>query len=263
MVAPQLAAAQAPPQNSAPVAAPAQAEALIAEGVALRTQQRDAEALTRFEEANRLAPSARALAQIALAEQALNRWVMAERHMREALAATTDPWIVRNTGPLRSALTVIDSHLGRLEVRTNVAGAELWVSAVREGTLPLAAPVRVVVGAVPIELRAPGYQTATCTVTITPGQLASETITLAPDAQTTGPMGGPVDLNEQTRARTILIAGLGAGLSFFVPVVGVGVRYGFFQNRFEIQGRVDLSLDWSPFSTTFVSYTDEMGLRGC
>jgi hypothetical protein len=260
MVAPQLGAAQAPPQNSAPVAAPTQAEALIAEGVALRTQQRDAEALTRFEEANRLAPSARALAQIALAEQALNRWVMAERHMREALAATTDPWIVRNTGPLRSALTVIDSHLGRLEVRTNVAGAELWVSAVREGTLPLAAPLRVVVGAVPIELRALGYQTATRTVTITPGQLVSETITLAPDAQTTGPMGGPVDFNEQTRARTILIAGLGAGLSFFVPVVGVGVRYGFFQNRFEIQGRVDLSLDWSPFSSTFVSYTDEMGL---
>jgi hypothetical protein len=177
LVVSEAGAQTGPTQPATPVAtstapspvAPADADALIAQGVALRTQQRDAEALALFERAHGMTPSPRALAQIALAEQALNRWVAAERHLREALASATDPWISRNQGPLRSALSVIDSHLGRLEVRTNVPGAELWVAAVREGTLPIAAPLRVPVGALPIEVRAPGYVTQTRTVNITTG----------------------------------------------------------------------------------------------
>lgn len=237
---------------------PPDADALIAQGVTLRTQQRDAEALALFERANAMTPSPRALAQIALAEQALNRWVAAERHLREALASASDPWIARNAPALRSALGVIDSHLGRLEVRTNVPGAELWVSAVREGTLPLTAPLRVPVGSLPIEVRAAGYQPATRTVTITTGNITTETITLTQDPQVVGPMGpstpGSTDYNEQTRARLVLIGGVGAGVPMMLPIVGLGVRYGFFQNRFEIQGRVDLALIWNPLgagSTTF------------
>jgi hypothetical protein len=161
------------------------------------------------------------------------------------------------------SLAAIESHLGRLEVRTNVAGAELWISATREGTLPLAAPLRVVTGEVPIELRAPGYVTATRTVRITAGQLATETVTLSPDAQVVGPMGpgmGSTDLNEQTRARVVLIGGVGLGVPFYLPILGVGVRYGFFQNRFEIQGRADLSLYWNPFSSWSAQVMNAMGV---
>lgn len=250
--------------QAAPADAVARADALIAEGVALRTQQRDADALSRFEQAQSLHPTPRGMAQIALAEQALNRWVLAERHLREALAATTDAWISRNTSALRAALSVIESHLGRLEVRTNVPGAELWVSAAREGTLPLEAPLRVPIGQLPIELRSPGYQSATRTVTITPGQLTSETVTLSPATVPAGSGGnfgpGPADLNEQTRARMTLIAGFGVGSPCQLPILGLGVRYGLFQNRIEIQGRAEASLGWDPFTSTSVMVTDAMGV---
>ncbi|MFO0560926.1 MAG: PEGA domain-containing protein [Polyangiales bacterium] len=240
----------------------ARAEALITEGVSLRTQQRDADALQRFEQAQAIHGTPRGLAQIALAEQALNRWVAAERHLREALAASSDGWITRNGAALRSALSVIESHLGRLEVRTNVAGAELWVAAVREGTLPLAAPIRVVIGQQPIELRAPGYQTATRTVTIAAGQLTTETVTLTPEPSNAGggAGGAGVDLNEQTRARMMLIAGLGVGIPCQIPILGIGVRFGFFQNRFEIQGRAEASLAWDPLTATSVTVVDAMGI---
>lgn len=246
---------------AAPVDDTQRAEALITEGISLRTQQRDADALQRFEQAQSLHPTPRGLAQIALAEQALNRWVAAERHLREALAATSDGWISRNSGALRSALAVIESHLGRLEVRTNVPGTELWVAAVREGTLPLEAPLRVPIGQLPIELRSPGYQTATRTVTITPGQLTSETVTLTPATNTgaTDPLA-PSDPNEQTRARMMLIAGIGVGIPCQVPILGLGVRFGFFQNRFEIQGRAEASLAWDPITATSVTVVDAMGV---
>jgi hypothetical protein len=89
-------------------------------------------------------------------------------------------------------------------------------------------------------------------------------VTLAQDPQVVGPMGpstpgAPADLNEQSRARFVLIAGLGLGRPTMLPVVGVGVRVGFFQNRFEIQGRVDLALDWDPFSSTQYSFMNAMG----
>src|SRR5215510_2729336 len=50
-------------------------ESLLAEGNALRRAGDDRAALTRFEEAWKRRPSARALAQMGLAEQALGRWL--------------------------------------------------------------------------------------------------------------------------------------------------------------------------------------------
>src|SRR3982751_2270792 len=69
------------------------AEPLIRRGIELRRAGRDAEALEQFRQANQLAPSPRAAAQIGLAEQALGRWLDADGHLRAALAAPSDPWI--------------------------------------------------------------------------------------------------------------------------------------------------------------------------
>src|SRR5580704_12825575 len=68
-------------------------EALIAEGIALREQGRDREALELFVRAAALAASPRATAQIGLAQQALGHWVEAEAGLRTALEQGTDPWI--------------------------------------------------------------------------------------------------------------------------------------------------------------------------
>lgn len=233
---------------TAPSPPAVQAESLITQGVALRTQQRDAEALALFEQANTISPSPRALAQIALAEQALNRWVIAERHLREALAATTDAWISRNTAPLHAALTAIEGHLGRLDVVANVPGAEIWIAAVQVGTIPLQAPVRVPTGETPVEIRATGYVTATHNVTIQAGQTLRESFTLqtVPAEVQQNPFGPAVDPNATSKTRLMLNFGVGAGTSFFLPTVGIGVRYGFFQGRFEMQGRADVALFVQP-----------------
>lgn len=74
------------------------AETLIDEGVQLREQGRDAGALERFQRAYAESRSARALAQVALAEQALGRWVDANAHLTEALAMGGE-WIETHRGP--------------------------------------------------------------------------------------------------------------------------------------------------------------------
>jgi hypothetical protein len=61
-------------------------EALIKQGLERRKRGDDEGALRLFEEAARLSRTGRAMAQIALAEQALGRWADAEVHMVEALS---------------------------------------------------------------------------------------------------------------------------------------------------------------------------------
>jgi hypothetical protein len=129
---------------------------LIAVGVALRKQGRDEEALAAFERAYALRASARAVAQIALAHQALAHWPEAERGFEQALAAQDDPWILRNRVYLEESLVGVRAHLGWLEVEANVEGAEAWSGGQLLGRLPLASPVRMVAGEVTIEVRAPG-----------------------------------------------------------------------------------------------------------
>jgi tetratricopeptide (TPR) repeat protein len=127
------------------------AEDRIAKGVRLRRDHRDAEALSEFQRAYAENPSARALAQIALAEQALSSWVQAEQDLERALEAKTDPWIAAHSATLEQALASLKKHLATLTV-TSVAGARLSLNDVEIGTLPLA-PLRVPAGQVVVTLR--------------------------------------------------------------------------------------------------------------
>jgi len=175
-----VAQAQAP--ATAPAAAPAttEAEALILQGLQLREQGKDFDALQLFERAHALAPSPRALAQRALAEQALGRWVQAEEHLREALASTSDPWIVQHRAALEGALAVIGEHLGHLQINGGVAGAELRLDGRLVGRLPLSAPMRVVVGRPLLEVTLAGHYPVRREITIKAGSLSTETIELVP-----------------------------------------------------------------------------------
>jgi tetratricopeptide (TPR) repeat protein len=170
-----------------PAAAPAPAvtevaesDALILEGLKLREQGKDAEALAAFVRAQELAPTPRALAQRALAEQALGDWAQAEVHLREALAATDDPWIKRHRQALEGALVVIGEHLGQLQVNGGVSGAELRLDGQLVGTLPLSAPLRVVVGRPMLEVAETGYYPVRREITIKAGSLSTESIELVP-----------------------------------------------------------------------------------
>jgi hypothetical protein len=152
-------------------------EAIVRRGIELRREGKDAEALAEFQRALAIRSTSRTRAQIGLAQQALGRWIEAEASLVEALRAGEDPWIVRQREVLDAALGTVRRHLGWLEIATNVPSAELWVNGSRLGALPQA-PLRVVAGAVALELRAAGYRTAERTVTVAPEEHARETVTL-------------------------------------------------------------------------------------
>lgn len=137
------------------------AEAHIKRGLEMRRQRRDAEALAEFKIAHGLSASPRALAQIALAELALSRWLEAERDLLAAMDAKGDAWIEERRQVLEESLRESQRHLGRLEVVTTAPGASMAVDGGESVPLPLDAPLRVQAGHVRVVVRAPGYASQT------------------------------------------------------------------------------------------------------
>lgn len=155
---------------------------LVERGIELRIQHRDDEALALFRRAYEATPKPRTRAQIGLAEQALGSWVSAEVDLSAAMAADNDPWIKANAVALDGALAIIRSHLGSLEVRSNVDDkvvAELFVDDNKVGPVPIPKPVRLVLGTHRVEVRAPGYTTSSRTVEVTAGAMLRESFELA------------------------------------------------------------------------------------
>jgi tetratricopeptide (TPR) repeat protein len=165
---------------AAPVAEAQRRVDLIDQGVALREEGRDEEALALFEQAYAQTNAARALAQIALAEQALGRFVEAEAHLADALSHDEDAFIRRNREPLEGALAEIRERVGDLSVVGGVPGAEVIIGGQAVGVLPLDAPVRVVAGSVAVEVRASGYDRFIDTVQVRGGASATVEAELVP-----------------------------------------------------------------------------------
>ena len=154
------------------------AEALYKKGVELRRAGNDDAALEVFKQLNEMEHSPRSLAQLGLAEQAVGLWVDAEAHVQEAVKAASNPWIRKNHDSLAAALDRIQDRLGWVEIRGEPADAEVLIDGKRVGTLPLAAPVRVVVGSIPVTVRAPDYIERSTTITVAPKTTARERFVL-------------------------------------------------------------------------------------
>lgn len=187
-VAALLSAGQAQAQTQAQ----AEEDELIRRGVELRQQSHDDQALEIFRRAYGLSRSPRALAQMGLAEQALGRWLEAEQHLREALAATGDPWIIQRREAIDGSFAVVVQHVGELELGGGVPGAEVWINGQLAATMPLPAPLRVLAGSATVELRAAGYFPLIRNVLVPARGRARETLTLVrePSATTvTGVLG--------------------------------------------------------------------------
>jgi len=123
-----------------------QADELIRRGVELRKNGQDAQALEAFRAAYQAQPTPRAQAQMGFAEQALGKWVDAERDVKAALENPKDPWIAKNTKTLRAALETVQQHLGNLQVLGSPRGARVKVDERDVGTVPFETPVRVKAG---------------------------------------------------------------------------------------------------------------------
>ena len=152
---------------------------LIRQGVEKRRQQQDEAALELFRRAYGIDKSPRSAAQMGLAEIALGRWSDAEAHLEEALAASSQAWIQKNRKTLESSLSSVREHLGNLQVLGEPIGAEVVIEGEVRGTLPMEKPLRVRAGECRFDVRAKGYESASRTVQISPGDLTRETVKLS------------------------------------------------------------------------------------
>ena len=166
-------------------------DARITEGVQLRSEGRDLQALEVFREAYAARPTPRALAQIGLAEQALGRWIEAEADLERALAQQGDGWVTRHRGQLDAALAIVQHHLGWVAVESSISGAELWIDGERAASLPRVEPLRAVAGAVVLEVRAAGYDPLRRTIEVEPGERAQERFVLVPSRAAPSPVDSP------------------------------------------------------------------------
>jgi serine/threonine-protein kinase len=163
------------------------ADAFIRKGLELRRLRHDAEALEAFRRAYALKATPRALAQIALAEQALGDWVDAEADLDAALQSSGDVWIAPHRSALLEGLATIRSHLGWVEITADAPGTRAWVNGAPVGALPLPRPVRVEAGSVVIELRADGFVPVRRVAFVEPGGSAREAVRLVPLAPEPAP----------------------------------------------------------------------------
>jgi len=157
-------------------------EARLRRGVELRRAGQDEAAFAEFEAAYTLRAEARTAAQLALVCQATGRWLRAETLLREALAAPEDAWVRRNQTALEGALAVVERHLATLEIvggsEEGVSRAEVRLNDEVLGVLPLPRPVRVVAGAVVLQVAAEGFVPWVRRFEIAPGERMRERVSL-------------------------------------------------------------------------------------
>ncbi len=220
--------------------APSETDRLIGRGVELREQGNDREALEVFRKAYELSRGGRALAQLALAEQAMGRWLEAETHLRTALDTTQDKWIVANRQALEGALQTIQQRLGTVEILCSVNGAEVSLNGHVVGRCPLPTPARVVAGTVVLEVVADGYWPISRNLRVAAGGVNREQVELAPRSMPragTGPVPtpGPSAVKDAAPSQSLpplfwigmgtAIAGAGAAVGSFVVGYSAASQY--------------------------------------
>src|SRR5258706_8057668 len=159
------------------------ASALVRQGVALRRDHRNDEAAAVFARAAALSPKPSVRAQLALAEQAVARWLDAEHDLDAALAAEDDPWIAKNRAALEENRGIVRQHLGWITVDCDVEGADVRLDgrALSRGT-----QTRAVVGEGALDVTATGYLPEARRVTIASAEHLRVPVTLAPPAREEG-----------------------------------------------------------------------------
>src|ERR1700690_4444827 len=155
---------------SAGQASAGDADDLIRQGVERRRQRDDVGALRLFEQAYEAGHSPRALAQIALAEQALGKWGSASEHLRQALTIKGDSWIAKNRGALTEAAARVAEHVGSIEVFGGPQGAEVRLDGAARGPLPLPRPLAAPTGSVAVDLWLGGSVVVHRTTTVRAGE---------------------------------------------------------------------------------------------
>lgn len=164
------------------------AETLYSQGRAFRDQSRNEEARQVFQRAWDCFHQPRGGARLGITLAVLSSWVEAESHLARALADNNDPWIRQNRDQLATMLNAVREHVGLLEVRCNVEGAQLRVYRGAPRRLPLSQPERVATqpDGVEIEVSAPGYRTHQSRVIVASGAQRVTRVVIALDHEGEG-----------------------------------------------------------------------------
>jgi len=215
-------------------------DTLIGQGLGFREKGDDEAALRTFKEAYERFKSARALAQVALAEQALGRWVDADAHLAEALRREADPWIAKNAALLRQAMNDIQGRLGWLQLSGTDVRADVLINGQPAGQMPVGGPLRVLAGSLALEVRAPGYLPVVRNVSVPAGGTARESITLIRVADSNASVAPPPNApppalverptirdNAWSTRRKLAVGSLAAGGAF----LGGGVAFMILHNN--------------------------------
>jgi len=170
----------------------AAAEALEHTAQADNQAGRHEAALAGFLQAHTLCTQPRALARAALTEAALGRWLEAHRHLHTAMAQT-DPWIAANQAALALEAQRIATHVGSLRITGTGTAGEVVVDGVVVAPWPMTEALPMRTGVVTVTVRAEGFHPVTRTVSVLPGALSREDVTLVPvTARPAEPVPGPV-----------------------------------------------------------------------
>jgi len=174
--------------QNAPSGVHAAEDALIRKGLELRRARKDEAALQAFRRAWNLANSGRALAQIALAEQALGRWLDAETHLLDALKHDGESWIARHRSLLEQAMSELQGHLGWIELPGETKTGWVSINGKKVATLPLTGPLRAPAGSVALEVQAAGYLPITRVVVVPARAPAREPLVFIPASLVAQPL---------------------------------------------------------------------------
>lgn len=156
------------------------ADDLMSQGLRLRRDGKDQEALPIFEEASRQQPSPRAFAQLGLCEQALGLWVGAERHIQMALGEGNDSWVRKHEITLRESLKIVQNHLGSVEVWGTPTGARVSLDGQVVTSLPLKEALHTSEGRHVLLIEAPGHLSDNRNIEVHAGTLTREHFALSP-----------------------------------------------------------------------------------
>jgi hypothetical protein len=154
------------------------AEALIRQGVDLRSNGKDERALPLFQQAYKITRTPRTAGQLGLAEMSLGYLLEAESHLNEAMESPAHPWVLKNHTALVEALNTLRGKIGEVLVEGQPAGAEVRMNGRLVGGLPLAGPVRIAEGRVEVELSAPGYVSSLKVISVAGGTKQAVRISL-------------------------------------------------------------------------------------
>jgi hypothetical protein len=129
-------------------------------------------ALAEFNKAYELAPNFRILYNIAQVQQERHDYVAALQFLERYLAQGGADVPSDRRDQVGRDITALHSRVAHLTITSEVAGAEVLVDGVSAGRTPLSDAILVSAGVRQIQLRKPGYEAATRSLTIAGGEAA-------------------------------------------------------------------------------------------